>query len=437
MKHILPFITFVLTLVFAKPACSQQELAIHFMDSLWQQQKTNPAFSPVDGFVFALPSLYSSLSLPASYNDLVVRTDNNRKIIDGDKLIDFAKEKNTVLIYREIESFSVGIPVETFQFSLSHAAREYKYWNFTKSALEMVWLGNASFVGETVPVTVDMHTLYYHELALGINKKWGKWRVGGKFKLLAGAGDVSSEKNQITLQTDSDIYQLNLNTDYRLNTAGRLQADSLQNIRFSVVPYRIADAFSKNPGWAMDLGLQFQPNNQLSLSLSVLDIGQIRWKENVQNFISKGNFNFDGLEIDNLLRLDSFNIEQILDTIDQVFAFQQNNDPYTTTLPTRIFLSASYKINKKWQLTLLSYSEILRGNLFQSIAAGARHRLSNWLSLGVSYAWRDNRFDNIGINGMITLGPFQFYGATDTFLAPFAPLDVAHGNTRIGLNVLF
>jgi hypothetical protein len=431
------FFFFLLSVAFLPPLFSQQELGLHFMDSLWQRQKTNPAFLSSPKVIIGLPSIYSSLSLPASYNSIVTITDDNRKIIDGDKLINQAKDDNTVFIYREVETFSIGIPLGSFSFALSHAAKEYKYWNFTKNTLTLAWQGNANFVGQTVPLYVDMHTLYYHELALGLNKNWGKLQTGLKIKLLAGAGDLSSEKTNISLSTNDDIYQLQLHTDYRLNTAGRLMADSLQNIRFSVVPYKIEDAFSKNPGWALDFGINYQISPRFSLSISVLDIGKIHWKEQVNNFSSNGKFNFNGLTFDNLLQLDSFNVRQILDTINTIFAFDENNDAYYTTLPAKFYMSSHFKINKSLNLSLLAYSELLRGKLFQSIAAGLRFRFTSWVALGCSYAWRNNRFDNIGINATIKLGPFQLYGATDTFLAPIAPLDAVNGNTRVGMNLLF
>jgi hypothetical protein len=430
-------LSFVFFLLSFHLSFAQQELGLHFMDGLWQRQKTNPAFAKGDQLVIGLPSLYSNLGLPGSYNELVYRTEDDRKLIDGDRLIELSGEDNNILIHREIETFSVGVPIGEYFLSVSHAGKEYKYWNYSKQTLELLWQGNAAFVGQTVPLEADMHVTYYHEFALGLSRDFGNVRVGTRVKALTGGGDISTERTGLSLYTDDDIYQLSLNSDYRMNTAGRLRVDTLQKAKFSVAPYRVQDAFLNNPGWAIDLGVDWKVNEQLNLSLSVLDIGQIRWKDNVNNLSSNESIQYEGLIFNNLLRLDSLNFEQVLDTIEQVFTLDSDQESYTTRLPVKFYLGASYQLNEKWRLNALAYSEFLRDEVFPSVALGAQYKAASWLILGASYAWRNDRFDNIGINGVATFGPVQIYGATDTFLAPFTPLQVANGNNRVGVNVLF
>ncbi len=430
-------IIFILAILAFSPVIAQQELGLNFMNTLWQSQKTNPSFIPENPrLIIGLPGTYSNLSLPAGFNELIVKISDDEKYIDGDRLLELAEDENIIMTHRDYETLSLGLPLGEYFFTFSHAAREYKYWNYTKETLELAWLGNGAFIGQEVPLEADMAITYYNEFAFGLARKFDKLSLGVRAKLLTGSGDITTRKNKLSLYTDDDIYQLTLNTDYLLNSAGRLEIDSLRRIKFTIAPYRVDDFFRNNLGLGIDIGLRYELNEKLTLNASVLDIGGITWRE-TNNFSSQGPIDYDGLIFNSLLELDSLDFSNALDTIEEIFAFDEDQESYNTSLPLKFYLGGQYQFNERWRFGALVYGEFFREQFFPAIALNAQFKALDWLDLGASYAWRDDRAFNIGMNGVATFGTFQVYGTTDVIWSVFAPLDSPRGNYRLGFNLLF
>ena len=59
------------------------------------------------------------------------------------------------------------------------------------------------------------------------------------------------------------------------------------------------------------------------------------------------------------------------------------------------------------------------------------------LSLGASYAIRHKRFDNLGLNMSVKLGPVQIYAVTDNLITAIKNYDSSTMNLRFGLNLVF
>ena len=65
------------------------------------------------------------------------------------------------------------------------------------------------------------------------------------------------------------------------------------------------------------------------------------------------------------------------------------------------------------------------------------HRYLPFLRLGAIYAYRHDKFDNLGLNAVVKLGPVQLVAATDNILTAIQLYDSNSANMRVGLNLLF
>ena len=109
--------------------------------------------------------------------------------------------------------------------------------------------------------------------------------IGGRIKYLNGIGNLSTSNSNLFLTTDDDIYQLSLNADYQINASSLLLYNGLDAPEEIVQlgGLGLDQVFTSNRGLAFDLGVHLKFDD-LDIALSVLDIGQITWEENVRNY---------------------------------------------------------------------------------------------------------------------------------------------------------
>ena len=133
--------------------------------------------------------------------------------------------------------------------------------------------------------------------------------------------------------------------------------------------------------------------------------------------------------------LDSLNFDGVIDTIVGVLGFEETNDSYKTSLSPKFYLSGTYKIMKSFDAGLAFYGEINRKKLRPALGISLQKRFGKIFSVGGVYALRNGRFDNLGLNFGLKLGPVQLYGTSDNIISVFKPLDSKSTNFRLGLNI--
>lgn len=424
-------------LLLCSPAWAQQEVGLHFMPELWQASKTNPAFLANQGsLTIALPGIHNTLFFTGpTYGEVVVEQ-NGETVLNVDNLIAALEDRNLLRENLEIETLGAYFRMGSVVLGLQHSVKFNAFLNYPKTLPELIWNGNAQYIGETIDLNHNLEINSYNEFALSGALSFNQLNLGARVKLLTGIGDVSTERNDASLFTDDEFYQLTFSADYLLNTSSILDYQSYNdfNAEFNFGRLEGNQLFTSNFGYGLDLGAQLQLE-RLSLAASVLDIGQINWTENVTNYSAVGDFTYDGLDIAAALTGDSVSLDQALDTIAQIFDFRADSTSYTTTLPTKVYLSGSFDLTDKWTIGALVFSEFYRGELFNTFALSARGEVLNWLSVGVTYAVVQNTYANIGLNTAFKLGPMQLFAATDNVIAAFDPENSRYFNFRAGLNV--
>ncbi len=422
---------------------AQQEIGLHFMHNLWQANKTNPAIVPENNLVIGLPGIRNNLFFTGpTYDDIVFKNEAGKSIIDIDRAIGVLDPQNLIRDDLELTTFSFALKIHGLTFSFSHAIKFSVFLQYPKTLPQVIWQGNAQFIGETVSLSNDLELNGYNEYAFGAAYKFGKLTLGAKAKFLNGIGNVSTDRahRRASLFTDPDIFQLTLDADYRLNSSGALNYESFRdfNLDFNYDPASTQNLFSQNKGFAIDLGLRLEIG-KFDISVSVLDLGSIDWKADVRNYIADGIFKYDGLDFSQALTDQSVNFDQALDTLEQIFQVTEINTAYSTDLPTKVYVSATYQLNKSWEIGGLFFTESYRGKTFPAVALSANvDLLPKIISLGATYAiLHDDSFDNIGLNAVVKLGPVQFFGTTDNIISAFQPGQKQNFSVRLGLNLVF
>jgi hypothetical protein len=439
MRKLIAFI--IIFGLFVFPLTAQQEINTHLLRGVWQANRTNPALVPANRLTIGLPGFYNNaLITNVTYDDLVVKNEKGENVLDIDRAIGKLAPDNLIRENLDIETVSLGLHYGRLFLSFGHSLRFSALLDYPKTLPQLIWQGNAQFIGQEVDFGFDLHLFSHHEFALGAAfKLTDNLTVGGRLKYLSGVADISTDRRKLNLYTDDDVYQLTLNSDFRVNSAGSLDYDGFSDltIDFDFGRFDTEELFSGNSGMAFDLGAHLQLG-RFDIAVSALDIGsKIDWKKNVTNYSLQGVYEYKGLDVAEGILEDSTDFGSTLDSIRAIYNPVETNLAYSNELPARYYLSATYQLAERWRLGAVYYLESYRDKNDSAFGVGANYQVLPILGLGASYAFRNDRYDNFGVNATFKLGPVQLMAATDNILTAFRPKRSNSANVRIGLNLLF
>lgn len=418
---------------------AQLDLGSHFLQGTWQANLTNPSLLPDQKVTIALPSVYGYTQATGfQYGDLVSKNAQGKTVLNIDNAISKLAAQNYIRNRLDVGTIGIGVRAGKWFFSAGHTIRFNSFVQYPRELAQLAWKGNAQFIGQTIQIAPNFVNQGYHEIALGLAYSPSPmFTFGARFKVLNGFGDVSSIRNDLRLTTSSDVYQISLQSDFAMNATGDWGFKNFSSFtpKIDFGGFTGSRAWTSNYGYALDFGFsgKFGP---LDISGSVLNLGSIRWQNNVSNLTVRGNYNYDGLDIFPKIFKDSFNLNKIVDTLEAKVKVVQTQSPYITSLPLTAYLSAAFNLGENWRLGALLYSDRYRGITSPAIGLSASVRLSETLTIGGIYAIRNNAYNNFGANFKLKLGPIQLIGATDNLPALFK-LNNISANVRLGLNVVF
>lgn len=428
---------------------AQQELMLHQLPELWHANSTNPAYFPADKrFAIGLPSFGLDVrhSGNLTYND-VFRSEGDRNILDFGQAIDKLDPENNIAYGQRLETVSLGWQIGGgWALQAGHAIRRNAYLTYPKTMVEVLWNGNAPYLGETLDIAPTANFYDWHELGVGFSKQAGPIRLGARAKYLGGISAIQSDKEHrtATIYTDPDYYQLTLTTDYGFSSAYTVASIDTAGLGFDVVNDPTQGGFfSSSNGWAMDLGATAQVGKRLSISVAALDLGgKITWRDDrAAYFRSNGVFTYDGITFPgtDIINggLDSLDLEGQLDSLNDIFQFQKTPREFSSALPARFFAGLAYKLTDRWRLGLTLYHETGDDRTTTAVSASAQWSPLRWLSLGALYGVNDRTAANIGFNVIVKPGPVQIYALSDNLLTSLTPYASPAVNFRVGAGVVF
>ncbi len=413
-----------------------QEVGLSFMNGLWQRNQTNPAAFSKNKFVLSLPDVYAGISNSmGSFNDMLIEEADGSYLLEKTKLINQLNDKNMFRAEAAISTIGVGIGGKNWRASLGHQVRINSLLAFPKALAELGFEGNAQFVGETANVAPEFYLDTYSEIAAGFAMKFSKLKVGARIKYLNGIANVMTENNTASLYTDPDYYALTLNTDYRINTSATVPYGGLDEFGNETFNFDVSSLFGGNFGMAFDIGAEYDLTKQLTLSASITDLGFIKWKENVYNNESKGVYTFEGVDAEPILDGDEEFYTNVVDSIGNTFDFVETQEAYSSGLPVRNYLSATYQLNEFFRFGGLIMYERVHGHGMPAFAINAATDLGKIFSFGLVLSRSNMTKTILGANMNLKLGPVQLFALSDNVFAAINPLKNSAFNTRFGLNI--
>jgi len=446
-KHF--FIAFLLLI--GSLTSAQTNFVLHNFKAVPQNYMTNPAIENSSRFVLGFPAL-SSVNIDVTnsfdFTDEILQDDPNSDstILNISNLIGLLDDHNGVDMTFQEEILFSGFRIPKGFVSFGISTQIDAGINVDKELLELMWYGNGDsrFMNQVADFSdMDLNITAYLQYHLGFSYNYSdKLILGARIKYLMGLGNVSFDKFNASILTEEDAttgFRVQADADILVNTsfygAPDIQ-DSIDWDNFNPISYIFN---SKNRGFAFDLGAQYDLNERIHLSASVIDFGFIKWKTDVANYaIPSGSYSFNGVDLGSIGGNDDGEddpFEEILDTLDARFNIAESNNSYKTSLTTKYYLSGSYKLDNKSWVDVLLWGRTYGGQLESALSVGINRQFGNALGLKANYSIMRGSFANIGLGMSLKLGIIQFYVLGDNILSAVAPFqNHSKASVRFGLN---
>lgn len=408
---------------------SQSDLMLQMLDNLPQANVTNPSIFNNCIFFYSLPTFTFNYENSAfTYNELISPKEDGTTNLNVENILSKLQKNNHASIRLNIDLFRFGFRYKKMFFTISAVEKLNAQFYYSKNLINLAWNGNTQFIGQTIDVAPQINANYYRELAIGISYIHNKKITFGiKPKLLFGLANVSTNQSSITLNTDTNIYELKIQTDVNINASGveNFSKDALS-----------ASFSSKNLGFATDLGVSFNPNNKWETQISLLNLGFINWKNDTKKFKTKGSFQFNGINLNNYFQSDTFSFNEITDSLRNSFNITESNSSFTSMLTPNIYGSVSYKLNKLLKVYFIYNQAIFKKSL-PSFGLGAKYTAPKYFTISLMYSIKHTNYFNLGLASTFKLKSFQFFAASDNLVGSINWKNSQNVNFRFGINFLF
>jgi hypothetical protein len=445
-----------------------QENTMYFMHTNPQAIHTNPALFYKCVTYIELPAI-SSLKYSYGNSGFAYRdafnfgngTASDSLLIDFDKLDRKMKNRNYIR-----NDYSVNILGAGFRIKKDY----YVHFNISNHGETRIGLpgdlialqdGNWDS-SEEVPRdfklgSLGVNAIDYIQIAAGISKKISEgFSVGLTAKYLMGSACIINRRSRLDLDTQSDPIVLNAYINYNIYSSFPVDVfpnrftDLIDSVSFeNSFSNPVHDfIFNKNRGLALDAGILYDYSDKIMLSASIIDLGFIRWKSNINRFEAEGSFTFRGFDLNQYApgADESELFQALLDSIESSFRFNNSNRPFTSALTPKIYLGGLYKMNKK-----LAFGALLRTDLFDrrphfALTLTANYNPVDFFSGTLSYSVMNNRLYNFGFGFALGRPGAQLFFVTDNIPLNYVretntgiifPYSARTLNFRVGINLIF
>ncbi|MGQ8337611.1 DUF5723 family protein [Sunxiuqinia sp. A32] len=275
--------------------------------------------------------------------------------------------------------------------------------------------------------------IHFREYSLGYSKEIveDKFSIGARAKLLFGKSFISSQVAASAVESEGNFYVVSQGTLDISVPAKRITDSNGQFVRLdpfatqSMVDYVMN---AKNTGIAFDLGAKYMINPYWEVSASVIDLGNIKWNNNLHKMVFNGAYELDPSDVlvssvDGVNIISKRNTDVSLeDDISDLFGVPEVSDAkYSGAIPASFYVGTNYHVNSSLHLglvdRLVKYGELS----YNSLALTANYRLDKRFTLVSGYSAYGNSFINIPLGIFYKWNSGQAYISSDNLVSIVAP----------------
>jgi hypothetical protein len=446
---------------------AQTNNSLFFMNGVPQSNRMNPARQPEANFYFGIPIL-SSVSAqfssdPLSFDDMIYPHPTADSLITflhplGDQQAFLARLKplNVMVSKMETSLISLGFRTGAGFFSLDLTTRIEGNLYFPGDLARLVLEGPEDGATYTMD-GMGADLTGFDEIAVGWSGAIGdKWQIGVRGKALFGFGNLTTTRSELSVTTSQEMW--NLQSDLEMNASlpfadliyndeGMTQEMIIQDELSSINPSAyFQQAFNRNNfGLGVDLGVDYRPTERWLFSASVLDLGYIRWSDEVHQVSYKTDYDYTGLEANPLDFTGDLSFSDYMDSSLTAMADSlagalemTPGGSYSHRLNTKLFIGASWYVTPHINFGLLSRSDFLKQHIVEQVTASANFSAGRILHFTLSYSYMNSYLKNLGAGISINTGPINIYLISDNSLNVLLwPQEARAVNVWFGMNLVF
>ena len=441
-KHVLLFFAFA---YFLSDVFAQQNFTMYTMPYIQQRSQSNPALTPHSDMHIGLPVLSSTYfsfgNTGFKYTDLIRSDTDDSLYLDLDYVLTKMADKNYLSASFAADYFTFGKRIDDHHyFNLSISEKFLARFTYPKDFFEFGINGNYPSIGETLNFNFGLDVAHYREFGLGYawSSENDHFEWGIKLKYINGISNFETGKFDILLHTDpDDVYTLTTSGDIELNSSGVDNGLPAYSNGFPKL--------TKNHGAAIDLGFEYNFHEKWHVNGSIIDLGFVKWQDNVANVKSTvpGNeYAYNGIALNDFIKDDANTtvydgFDNIKDTLSKVFGVDTTFQAYSTYLSSQYHLGVTYDLSYDMQLGAHGYMHVFDENIFPGMSVYFDKEFGEWCTLALSYTVYNRSWNNIGLGARVNLGPIQYYIISDNVLGMFQPQNSKYVTLRSGINLTF
>jgi hypothetical protein len=312
---------------------------------------------------------------------------------------------------------------------------------YPKEIIQLAWDGNTQFEGEDASLKgTGAYFNHYREYALSVSKRNREGiYYGVRAKVLFGKLNIATRSTDVSLYTDENTFNLAFDGNVKIHTSLPIIVETTDSTVSNVIYDENTDIMGlvfnrKNPGFGVDAGFIYPYNDKLELSASILDIGLIRWRSNLNTFVGSGEFDYEGPLNDSLTYANNY-ADHLFSAFSDSMNLVSEQQKYTTVLPPRFIAGANYKVTDKLKAGIQGEVLLHRSKALSSLTISANYNLFRYSYLMASYTASYYTLRNFGLGLVFGRNPVQFYIISDNAAGFIWPLSARNINLRFGLNI--
>jgi hypothetical protein len=400
------------------------------MEPIPQRMSVNPALSPDCKWYFGTPAI-SSVDFSFTSNVLAIGQINNAMVADSgggytlelNQLRSIVADKSAFVnlgVNQEWLNFGFRVRKSMFSFSITEKIKTKV--SLPKDLFKLAFEGNGGAnLGYDFNFNFGFDILHMREYALGYNRTLlnDKLTVGGRLKYIQGLNVIETQKNDIIFGTDPSDFSYTVTADVEVNMSTAVLGGA------NIDPLKAILGSPKNVGMGLDLGARLDLNDKVTLTASIIDLGQIKWADDTRNVKSRNpgaSFTYKGIDVNEYIG-DSASgnegFEALADTILDVFALDTSRNSFTTGLLSEFYLGANLRINDRHNAGALLYGSFYNRQFYPAITLSWNSELGRVLALSASYTVMRGNYSNIGMGFGLNMGPEQLYFVSDNLIGFF------------------
>jgi hypothetical protein len=441
----------VVFLIFSVKSNAQENPNIGFLRSVPQSWTVNPASEVPCNVWIGMPGLssfqFSFENTGFRYKDVIYRSSDDSLHFDIDNFLNVLEKTNYININLNTEILGFGFRVKRNYYDIRLTERFSNSIMYSDDLMAFLLKLNGQFIGQNAEFNgTGLNLSYYHELSFGMRREINDhWSTGVRFKYLAGVANISSRKTDISIYTDPyNAYALTVHSNLEINTSiPGISLDKADSLQFKTKGGQITEDLLgvKNPGCALDLGVQFSPNKRLLFGASILDLGFIQWRNNTRSYISDNknhDYTFEGIDIADIIVNDSSTFgeqfQNILDSLSGNLGLKTVYGDYTSALTTRINFTFQYNLSNQDHVGVILQNTLVNRHLKPAITINYNHEFGKVLTLMTGYTASKRNVNNLALGFSLKFLGLQIYALSDNAYAFYKPTDFRFVNIHFGIN---